>query len=81
MAFDVFFVSVMVVVAVVALPETEVLLETFRVVSGEFIEDLLEGVGEVVVDLRRLLRRCKTTLSGDGSNTKSATRGDSVSLN
>ena len=55
--------------------------EPFLVVSGEFIDSRLDGDGEVVVDLRRLLRRCKTTLSGEGSKTISATRGDSVSLN
>ena len=54
--------------------------EPFLVVSGEFIDSRLDGDGEVVVDLRRLLRRCKTTLSGEGSKTISATRGDSVSL-
>ena len=55
--------------------------EPFLVVSGEFIDSRLDGDGEVVVDFRRLLRRCKTTLSGEGSKTISATRGDSVSLN
>ena len=54
--------------------------EPFLVVNGEFIDSRLDGEGEVVVDLRRLLRRCKTTLSGEGSKTISATRGDSVSL-
>ena len=54
--------------------------EPFLVVNGEFIDSRLDGEGEVVVDFRRLLRRCKTTLSGEGSKTISATRGDSVSL-
>lgn len=60
--------------------EAEAADEPFLVVNGEFIDSRLDGDGEVVVDFRRLLRRCNTTLSGEGSKTISATRGDSVSL-
>ena len=66
----------MVVVALVLVVE----LLPLRVVNGELVEDLRETEGEVVVDFRKLLRLWSTTRSGEGSKTKSATLGDSVSL-
>ena len=51
-----FFVGVPLVCVVLVLQELPV-PDVFRAVNGEFMEDRLDGVGEEVVDLRKLLRR------------------------
>jgi hypothetical protein len=43
-------------------------------------DDFLDDAGDTELVFRRLLFLCRTTLSGDGSKKRSATLGDSVSL-
>jgi hypothetical protein len=43
-------------------------------------DGFLDDIGDTELVFRRLLFLCKTTLSGDGSKKRSATLGDSVSL-
>lgn len=46
----------------------------------ETADDFLDDIGDTELVFLRLLFLCKTTRSGEGSNTISATLGDSVSL-